>query len=170
MIDDDSLATSAPRNKAAVGLAAVLATVLLDQFVKYLIVLRVPYGTEVRVFRFLSFLHVHNSGVAFSFFRNHDSAALLLVTVGVTLLVVWFWLKNSGTALLSIGYGMILGGAIGNVIDRIARGQVVDFIFLHWQGWTFAIFNVADTAITLGVALLLVHAFFARADQGRASE
>jgi signal peptidase II len=157
MNGNESIITPArtPRNQRTPGLAAALATLLLDQSVKYLIALLVPYGTEVRVLPFLSFLHVHNTGIAFSFFSDHHPVMLLLVSIGVTLLLVWFWL-NSDTILLSIGYGLILGGAIGNIIDRIVRGQVVDFIFLHWQSWTFAIFNGADSAITLGATLILV--------------
>jgi signal peptidase II len=160
MTDRKSSATP-PHDKAALGLAAALIMVCLDQAVKYLVALLLPYGTEVRVLPFLSFLYVRNTGAAFSMLSNRHPAMLLLLTTALTLPIVWLFLKNRERTLLSIGYGMILGGAVGNIIDRLVRGQVVDFVFLHWRTWTFAIFNVADSAITLGVALILVHIVFA---------
>jgi signal peptidase II len=170
MIRDESCATPArtTRGGATAGLAAAIVAVALDQSVKYLVVLLVPYGTEVQVLPFLSFLHVHNTGIAFSFFNDQNPVMLLVVSTSITLLLAWFWLKNSDTILLSVAYGSILGGAIGNIIDRILRGQVVDFIFLHWRSWTFAIFNLADSAITLGVALILLSGILPSGGQDRA--
>ena len=85
---------------------------------------------------------------------------MLILTAAVSLmLVVWLWRLPRGERLLPISLALIVGGAIGNVIDRVAHGYVIDFIHAHWGEAYFPAFNVADSAITIGAALLLLDAF-----------
>jgi signal peptidase II len=141
-----------------------LSIVALDQLTKELILERlVPYES-IAVLPVLDITLLFNTGAAFSFLANAGgwqriffTALALLVSV-----VILIWLRRLDArtqALQSCGLALILGGAIGNVIDRIRLGHVVDFIHVHWQQAYFPAFNVADAAITVGAGLLLLDAF-----------
>jgi len=80
------------------------------------------------------------------------------IAVAACVAMMWF-MRRGGTALFSAGLALIIGGAIGNLYDRLALGHVVDFILLHWRGWYYPAFNVADSAITLGAAALIIDSF-----------
>ena len=108
---------------------------------------------------------MHNVGAAFSFLATASGWQRWLfigLAVGVSIaIVVWLWRLPRGThRLLSAGLALVLGGALGNVIDRIRLGHVIDFIHFHWDRAYFPAFNVADSAITVGAACLLLDALF----------
>ncbi|MDO8210423.1 signal peptidase II [Conexibacter sp. CPCC 206217] len=131
--------------------ALVAAVVLvLDQLTKALVRADVAVGEKNEVLPFLDIGHVHNDGVAFGFLGG-GGAIVLIVTFAALALLIGFFARNPGRPLLWLPTGMLIGGAIGNLIDRIRQGYVTDFIELpHWPS-----FNVADISITCGVLVLV---------------
>ncbi len=142
------------------GGVIALAVILVDQIAKAGVLAH--FGeSEVIPTPFAPFLDLTlrwNRGISFSLFAR-DSAAgqavLLAVTLAATGLLAW-WLVHSRSALPAAGLGLIIGGALGNAIDRIAHGAVIDYLDLHAFGRHFFVFNVADAAINVGVALLIL--------------
>jgi signal peptidase II len=143
-----------------VGGVVALAIVLLDQAVKagVLAYFSGPSVDPRPLAPFLDLTLRLNRGISFSLFARDSAAgeaALLAVTLAATVLLAW-WLIRSRSALPAIGLGLIIGGALGNAIDRLAHGAVIDYLDLHALGRHFFVFNVADAAINVGVALLIV--------------
>jgi signal peptidase II len=139
------------------GIAALV--VLIDQFTKVLIVGMFQLGDSHRVTSFFNIVRWHNTGAAFSFLHDANGwQRWLFVGLGAAAAVLIVWMLNShgGQRLFSWALALILGGAIGNVIDRLLHGHVVDFIQLHYGAWAFPSFNVADSAITVGAGLLIL--------------
>ena len=143
-----------------VGGVVALAVVLVDQIVKAG-VLAYSAGSDVEPTPLTPFLDLAlrwNRGISFSLFA-HDSPsgqiALVVLTLVVTGLLI-LWLFRSRSALPAVGLGLIIGGALGNAIDRVAHGAVVDYLDLHGFGRHFFVFNAADAAINIGVALLIL--------------
>lgn len=144
----------------AVGGVVALAVVLVDQIAKAG-VLAYFAGSDVEPTPLTPFLDLAlrwNRGISFSLFAR-DSAvgqiALVVLTLAVTGLLI-LWLFRSRSALPAVGLGLIIGGALGNAIDRVAHGAVVDYLDLHAFGRHFFVFNAADAAINIGVALLIL--------------
>lgn len=139
------------------GLAAIL--LMADQFTKILIVGFYKLGDATHVTSFFNVVRVHNSGAAFSFLAGAGGWQRWFFTaIGVlaAALIVWMLKSHAGQKLFAFALACILGGAIGNVIDRILYGYVVDFLDFHWRGWHFPAFNLADSAITIGAACLIL--------------
>ena len=145
-------------------LPLAVLVVVLDQLSKAWIVSHVPYGGIRQLLPVLDITLRYNRGAAWSMLDNASGwqrwlFSGLAVVVGIGLL---YWLRrlNGRTQkLLSLSLSLILAGALGNLIDRLWSGQVVDFILAHWNDAQFPAFNVADSAITIGAALMLVDAF-----------
>ena len=139
------------------GLAFII--LLADQFTKVLIVGFYQHGDSTYVSSFFNVVRVHNSGAAFSFLASASGWQRWFFTaIGViaAIAIVWMLKSHAGQKLFSFALACILGGAIGNVIDRIAYGYVVDFLDFHWRGMHFPAFNIADSAITIGAACLIL--------------
>ena len=146
------------------GLAGVV--ILLDQFTKVLIVGNFQYGDLHTVTSFFNVVRVHNAGAAFSFLAGASGwQRWFFVGLGAaaSAVIVWMLKKHAGQTLFCFAVSMILGGAVGNVIDRLWHGYVVDFLQFHWgflapmfPGGYFPAFNLADSAITLGAICLIV--------------
>ncbi|WP_254473692.1 signal peptidase II [Bartonella sp. B1098] len=139
-------------------LLGLALTVGLDQAVKYWIMHNMPLGTEIPLIPFLSLYHVHNSGIAFSFFSSFSHWGIIAITIIVIIFLLWLW-KNTedNKFLMRFGLVLIIGGAIGNLIDRIRFHHVTDYILFHIDDiFYFAIFNLADSFITLGVIAILI--------------
>ena len=139
------------------GLALLL--LLADQFTKVLILGYYQLGDGVQVTSFFNVVRVHNTGAAFSFLAGAGGWQRWFFTgIGVlaALFIVWMLKSHSGQKLFSFALSCILGGAIGNVIDRSLYGYVVDFLDFHYAGWHFPAFNVADSAITIGAVCLIL--------------
>ena len=139
--------------------------IVLDQYTKGLASAQLQYARPVEVFSWFNLTLQHNTGAAFSFLSDAGGwqrwffTGLALVISAV--LVCWLYLAERGQWLLALSLALILGGAIGNVWDRIALGYVVDFISVHYGGWYFPAFNIADSAITVGAACMLLDSFLA---------
>jgi signal peptidase II len=144
----------------AVGGVVALAVVLVDQIAKAG-VLAYFAGSDVEPTPLTPFLDLAlrwNRGVSFSLFARDSAAgqiALVVLTLAVTGVLI-LWLFRSRSALPAVGLGLIIGGALGNAIDRVAHGAVVDYLDLHAFGRHFFVFNAADAAINIGVALLIL--------------
>ncbi len=139
------------------GLAFII--VLLDQFTKVLIVGYYRLGDSTYITSFFNVVRAHNYGAAFSFL--HDASGWqrwFFTALGciAAVVIIWMLRSHTGQKLFCFALACILGGAVGNVIDRLIYGYVVDFLDFHWRGMHFAAFNVADSAITIGAACLIL--------------
>ena len=139
------------------GLAFII--LIADQFTKVLIVGFYQLGDSTLVTSFFNVVRVHNTGAAFSFLAGSSGWQRWFFTaIGVlaAAFILWLLKSHAGQKLFAFALACILGGAIGNVIDRILYGHVVDFLDFHWRQWHFPAFNVADSAITIGAACLIL--------------
>ncbi len=139
------------------GLAFII--ILVDQFTKVLILGYYHLGDSTYVTSFFNVVRAHNRGAAFSFLSDASGwqrwffTAIGFVAAAV---IIWMLRSHPGQKLFSFALACILGGAIGNVVDRMAHGYVIDFLDFHWGGMHFPAFNVADSAITLGAICLIL--------------
>ena len=140
-----------------------LLAVILDQASKLAITSSMQLYQSIPVMPFFKLTYVHNTGAAFSFLSEAGGwqrwffAALALVISGV--IAVWLARLKQHETLLAVALSLVLGGAIGNLIDRLVYGYVIDFLDVYYQTWHWPAFNIADSAITLGVILMLVESF-----------
>ena len=140
-------------------LGLALVVIVLDQFTKTLILGDFRLGDSRTVTSFFNVVRVHNTGAAFSFLAGASGWQRWFFTglgVVVSLFIVWMLKKHPEQTLFCFAVTMVMGGAIGNVIDRLLHGYVVDFIQVHYGGWYFPSFNLADSAITLGAICLVL--------------
>lgn len=145
----------------------ILASVIAvgDQAVKWLVLVYFSAGAEpVEVTSFFNLVLAWNRGISFSLFHSDEvyapfalSALALAISVGLAI-----WLSRIEHRWPATGVGLVIGGAIGNVIDRLRFGAVVDFLDFHWAGYHWPAFNIADSAITLGVIVLITDGLFRR--------
>jgi signal peptidase II len=139
------------------GLAA--AIVAADQLTKIVIERLFDYGDVRPVTGFFNLVLTYNKGAAFSFLAGASGwQTEFLTAIGIvaSLFILYLLARHGTQKLFSLALALILGGAIGNVIDRMAHGHVIDFLDFHWRGWHWPAFNVADSAIVCGAALLIV--------------
>ena len=139
------------------GLSFII--LIADQFTKVLIVGFYHLGDSTYVTSFFNVVRWHNTGAAFSFLAGASGWQRWFFTVIGLLaaaLIVWMLKSHAGQKLFAFALACILGGALGNVIDRVRYGYVVDFLDFHWRGWHFPAFNIADSAITIGAACLIL--------------
>ena len=144
-----------------------VVVVALDQWTKQIAVDELAFRRPEAVTSWFDWMLTYNTGAAFSFLADAGGWQrwfLALVAAAVSLfIVVWLTRLAPGDRSLVLPLGLILGGGVGNLIDRVLLGHVVDFISLHYQEWYWPAFNLADSAITLGAILWLFIAFFGRA-------
>ena len=140
-------------------LGLALLVLLADQFTKILIIGSFTLGDSTPVTSFFNLVRAHNSGAAFSFLAQAGGWQRWFFTglgSAAALLMVWLLKKHAGQKLFGFAIACVLGGAVGNLIDRVLYGYVVDFLDFHYAGIHFPAFNVADSAITLGAACLIL--------------
>ncbi|MGB0955080.1 MAG: signal peptidase II [Panacagrimonas sp.] len=134
-----------------------LAVIIADQVSKQMIIRALELYERVAVAPFLNLVHMHNRGAAFSMMSEMPREFFILLAVAVSVgILIWLRRHPNGERVVAAGLSLILGGALGNVIDRARLGHVTDFIDFHVGGWHFAAFNIADAAITVGAGLLLL--------------
>jgi signal peptidase II len=146
----------------------------LDQLTKLYIASHLPlYGTRAIIPNWLDLTYTLNPGAAFSLFATMPAAAreVLFMVLSCTAILVLIVLmaRRTTTRRACVGFALILGGTIGNLVDRLARGRVVDFIYFHHDSFSYPVFNVADSAITIGVAIILMVSLLSGPAPGRAS-
>ncbi len=156
------------RKGSLIWLVLSALVIVLDQLTKWVAVSELHLYQQVPIIDGLfSFTLAYNTGAAFSFLADASGwqrwlFAVIAVVVSVVL-CVWLARLDRSKKLEAIALALILGGAIGNLYDRVIHGKVTDFILVHWQqSWFFPAFNIADSAITVGAALLLFDMFFGR--------
>lgn len=148
------------RRNAIIGLVLAVFMVGLDQGIKITVEMTLPFQQAVDVLPFLALFYTFNTGIAFSFMDNLSPVTLVIIAFGVVLIMLFLWWQARGDGLLpALGYGMILGGAVGNIIDRTLYGHVIDYVLVHWGQWSFAVFNLADAALSVGVVTILLSGF-----------
>ncbi len=143
-------------------LLLAVIVIVLDQTSKAAITSHFVYGESFPITSFFNLVLAHNTGAAFSFLSDAGGMQrwlFSLIAVAASVWIVWLLRKHQAEKLFSFALAFILGGALGNLIDRIAYGYVVDFLDFHAAGYHFAAFNVADAAITLGAGLLILDGF-----------
>ena len=140
-------------------LGLALLILIADQFTKVLIMGYYKLGDATYVTSFFNVVRVHNAGAAFSFLANAGGWQRWLFTgigIAAAIFIIWMLKSHAGQKLFSFALACILGGAIGNVIDRSLYGYVVDFLDFHVAGWHFPAFNIADSAISIGAVCLIL--------------
>jgi len=159
-------------HRLGLWLALALAVVVLDQGTKYWVEHVLPFGASVYVLPVFDLVHVRNTGAAFSFLAGASGwqrELFLAIGLAASAWIVWMLYRaGRAQALFCVGLSLILGGALGNVVDRVRLGAVVDFLHFHWGPHYWPAFNAADSAITCGAALLLLDAAL-QARKARAS-
>lgn len=146
------------------GLCVAAAIVALDQVTKWLVlaILMQPAPHVIEVAPFFNFVLVWNTGISFGVLSGVTEwmpYALSVVAFGIMIYLI-LWLGRAERWLVAGGLGLVIGGAVGNVVDRLRFGAVADFLDVHAFGWHFWAFNVADAAISIGVALLIIDGLF----------
>ncbi len=147
-------------------LAAII--VLLDRWTKRSVAARIPLYTHIQIIPgFFRLTHTENTGAAFSLFADspsHWRTALLIGFSVVAMIVVLglLWKQRRALTISGVALSLILGGAIGNLWDRVARGQVVDFLLFYVKQYQWPVFNLADSAIVVGASLLVIEILFSR--------
>lgn len=140
-------------------LAWAVVILVADQATKTLILGNYRLGDSTFITSFFNIVRAHNTGAAFSFLSDAGGWQRWLFTgigAAATVFIVWQLRAHPGQKLFSFALASILGGAVGNVVDRLMHGYVVDFLQFHFAGWYFPSFNLADSAITIGAACLIL--------------
>ena len=135
-----------------------LVVLVLDQITKLLIINTYQWGESTAYTGFFNLVRAHNHGAAFSFLAGAGGWQRWFFTalgVGAAVFIVWMLRSHPGQKLFAFALSSILGGALGNVLDRVMYGYVIDFLDFHWANWHFPAFNVADCGITLGAIALI---------------
>ncbi len=150
------------KSKVSYSLLALVAfAVISDQIVKYLVETGMDYQQQIDLLPFLALFRVHNNGIAFSMLSGLHDVALIVLTLVVIGFVSYLWWSTAPIRWISrAGFALIIGGAIGNLIDRSLHGYVIDYILFHLPSWSFAVFNLADAYISVGAALVVIEEIF----------
>ncbi len=141
--------------------ALVVIFVIIDQLTKWLVEEHLPMQQALEIVPFFSLYRTHNTGIAFSMLSSLGPSGLIVITLAVIGLMLFLWSRlEAHQRLASLGFGLIVAGAIGNLIDRALLGYVVDFFLFHTQSWAFAVFNVADAFISVGAIAIIIDELF----------
>jgi signal peptidase II len=145
-----------------IAAAFVVFAFVLDQWTKYAITSNLRYGESVEITSFFNLVLVYNRGAAFSFLSEAGGwqrIFFIVLTVVAVAVMTWLIRKHRDERLFCWSLTLIIAGALGNLVDRVRFGHVIDFLDFHLAGWHFWAFNVADSAITLGAILMFIDAF-----------
>ncbi|MER9406304.1 signal peptidase II [Mesorhizobium caraganae] len=128
----------------------------LDQWIKYLVETSLAFQEKIDLVPFLALFRTFNTGIAFSMFSSLGDTGLVVIAVLVVAFVLYLATRTpAGHVLARIGFALIIGGALGNLIDRAVYGHVIDYILFHTPVWSFAVFNLADACISVGAVLIV---------------
>lgn len=150
----------------------VFLFVIIDQLSKWLAEDRLPFHQTVELLPFFSLYRTHNTGVAFSMLNAVGSLGLIILTLAIIAFVFYLWRRVADHKQLAhLGFAFVMAGAIGNLIDRMSQGHVIDFFLLHSTdfSWSFAVFNVADSFITIGAIAIIIDELFTSKEQSSGS-
>lgn len=142
------------------SLSAII--IALDLYTKHLVLQAFAYGEHLPVTSFFDLVRYHNEGAAFSFLAGAGGWQRFFfsgIAIIASVVIIYLLRKHKTEKLFCFALALVLGGALGNLYDRLTLGYVVDFLFFYYQSWSWPAFNVADSAICVGVALLLIDSF-----------
>ena len=149
----------------------VLFLTAVDQVTKWLAETSLPFQEAVSIVPFFSLYRTYNTGIAFSMFDWAGSTGLVIVALIIIALMLYLWSKvTDDHQLAHLGFALVIAGAIGNLIDWLTHGHVIDFFLFHTESWAFAVFNVADAFITIGAIAIIVDELFSLGDKKSATE
>ena len=136
------------------------AAILVDQWIKHLVETGLPWQQGVDLLPFLALFRTYNTGIAFSMFAFFGAAGLIVLSLAVAAFILYLALRTRPEQVVArAGFALIVGGAVGNLVDRVVYGHVIDYILFHTPVWSFAVFNLADAFITVGAALVILDEF-----------
>ena len=148
------------RRLLTLNIIVVVLAVILDQVVKAIVVATMGLGEMIPITPFLALLHARNTGIAFSMLAGLGPIELAGLAAVVLVAVLWLWVKTPPDRKLThFALAIVVGGAIGNLIDRLVLGYVVDYVYFHTPVWSFAVFNLADSFISVGAFLIVIDEF-----------
>ncbi|NEJ69242.1 signal peptidase II [Rhizobium phaseoli] len=135
----------------------IVIAVVIDQAVKIAVDHYLPLQEAVPVIPMLALYRTYNLGVAFSMLSGMDGWFIVGMRLVIVAFVIWLWNRTAKDRWLAhLGYALIIAGAIGNLVDRFAYGHVIDYILFHTESWSFAVFNLADSFITIGAGCVIL--------------
>lgn len=135
----------------------IVIAVLLDQVIKVLVERGLPFQEAVPVVPMLALYRTHNFGVAFSMLSGLEGWLIVGLRLAVVGFVIWLWRRTPGDRFFAhLGYALIIAGAVGNLIDRFLFGYVIDYVLFYTDTWSFAVFNLADSFITIGAGAIIL--------------
>jgi len=170
----DTKVSNSTNARFVMWMVVAIVVAVADQVTKWAIVEWVPLYDKVPLNTFINLTHQKNAGAAFSFLADAGGWQrwffVALASIVSAVIAIWLWrIRNDGQTVLSAGLALVLGGAIGNLIDRILLGHVTDFIQVWFGTWAFPSFNVADAGISVGAVLLVIDALFFSGKEERAA-
>jgi signal peptidase II len=142
--------------------ALSLVVIIIDIYTKHLVQNAFEYGEHLRVAPFFDLVRYHNEGAAFSFLADAGGWQqwfFAFISIIAIIVISYLLVKHRTQALFCLGLALVLGGAVGNLYDRLTLGYVVDFLLFYYKSWYWPAFNVADSAICIGVACLFIDSF-----------
>ncbi|TPW28067.1 signal peptidase II [Martelella alba] len=149
-----------PLSRLPVAILFVFVAVALDQMIKAAVEYFLPFHRAVEVLPFLALYRTYNLGIAFSMFSDANGYLIVGARIIIVAFVSWFWWRSDARrSLLQLGLALIVSGALGNIIDRFVYGHVIDYVLFHVGNWSFAVFNLADSFITIGAVLVFLDEF-----------
>lgn len=138
-------------------LTLVVVAILLDQAIKAAVEMWLPFQQAVPVIPMLALYRTYNYGVAFSMLSGMEGWFIVTMRLLVVAFVLWLWRRTSKDRFFAhLGYAMIIAGALGNLVDRLIFGYVIDYVLFHTATWSFAVFNLADSFITIGAGAIIL--------------
>src|SRR4051794_26585727 len=155
-----------PNSVRALHLLLALFVILLDRWTKHLAAVRIPLYTHIQIIPgFFRLTHTENTGAAFSLFADsssHWKTGLLIAFSALAMVVVsgLLWKQGRALSLTGVALSLILGGAVGNLWDRITSGRVIDFLLFYYRQYQWPVFNLADSSIVVGASLLVLELLF----------
>ncbi len=164
------------RNKYLQLLLISGALILIDQWTKFLVTIHIPLYFSVRVIdNFFNITHIRNPGVAFGLFANQESEYkvlffIIISAIAIVAILIIFHQTPNNRRMVRTGLTLILSGAVGNLMDRIIHKEVIDFIDFYYQKFHWPAFNVADSCITIGVALMILDLFWHHSEANAVSK
>ncbi|MBP1858040.1 signal peptidase II [Rhizobium herbae] len=138
-------------------LVLVIVAMLLDQAIKVAVEMWLPFQQAVPVMPMLALYRTYNYGVAFSMLSGMEGWFIVSMRLIVVAFVIWLWRRTPKDRFFAhLGYAMIIAGALGNLVDRLIFGYVIDYVLFHTATWSFAVFNLADSFITIGAGSIIL--------------
>ncbi|CAD7043539.1 signal peptidase II [Pseudorhizobium halotolerans] len=165
------VATASRFSRPLVAGVLIVIAVVLDQAIKLAVEAYLPLEEAVPVLPMLALYRTYNLGVAFSLLSGMEREFIIGMRVVIVAFVLWLWRRTPGErGFAHLGFTLIVAGAIGNLIDGFVYGHVIDYILFYTQTWSFAVFNLADSLISIGAALVILDELLGSRKAARASE